>query len=182
LIEVKLPGRAGKQTGSLMSQPRVFLAYAPRGIGLRCALAYLASARDVYGWFTGPAGGTRSSLYFVVEDLYTKGPARYVAAQTLDLHTGWILDEKRCHELAALQEAFVAEWLFYRTDPGSAGELGAYSHAQLATNEVNVRYEKLGKFSKLQPNWTYYSKDFERPVLNFLAKRWPLEYRPDREP
>ena len=165
-----------------MGQPRVFLAYAPRGIGLRCALAYLASERDVYGWFTGPGIEGRASLYFVLEDFYSKGGTRYVAAQTLDLHTGWILDEKRCQELAALQEGFVAEWLFYREDPRSAGELGAFSHAQLATNEVNVRFERLGKFSKLQPNWTCYSKDFERPVLNFLAKRWPLEYRPDREP
>jgi hypothetical protein len=42
-----------------------------------------------------------------------------------------------------------------------------------------VRYAKLAKFSKLQPNWTYYSEHFEPRVLNFLAKRWPLDYRPD---
>jgi hypothetical protein len=165
-----------------MGQPRVFLAYAPRGVGLRCAIAYLVSERDVYGWFTGPGLEGRGSLYFVLEDFYSNTGTRYVAAQTLDLHTGWIMDQKRCHELAALQEAFAAEWLFDRDDPDRTGELGAFSHAQLATSDMNVRYEKLGKFSKLQPNWTYYSKDFERPVLNFLAKRWPLEYRPDREP
>jgi hypothetical protein len=171
------------QTVPVMPQPRVFLAYAPRGIGLRCALAYLASERDIYGWFTGPTDGARASLYFVIEDFYAaKGQPRYVAAQTLDLHAGWILDESRCHELASLQEGFVAEWLFFRGDPGAASDLGAYSHAQLASNEVNVRFAKLGKFSKLQPNWTYYSKDFEQPVLRYLAKRWPLEYRPDREP
>jgi hypothetical protein len=164
-----------------MGQPRVFLAYAPRGVGLRCALAYLSSPRDVYGWFTGPVYGGRASLYFVIEDLYSKGAPRYAAAQTLDLHSGWILDEARSHELAALQEAFVGEWLFHRDDPDATGDLGALAHAQLATDELNVRYEKLGRFSKLQPNWTYYSKDFERPVLNFLAKRWPLEYRPERD-
>jgi hypothetical protein len=181
LIRVKQGQGAARRLGA-MPQPRVFLAYAPRGVGLRCALAYLASDRDVYGWFTGPAHGERASLYFVVEDFYSKSGGRYVAAQTLDLHTGWILDEQRCHELAALQEAFVAEWLFQRDDPDATGELGAMRHAQLAASDVNVRYEKLGRFSKLQPNWTYYSKDFERPLLNFLAKRWPLEYRPDREP
>ena len=168
----------GVQTCAL---PILFLAYTPRGIGLRCALAYLSSERDAYGWFTGPADGARASLYFVIEDFYGKGAPRYVAAQTLDLHTGWILNESRCHELAALQEAFAAEWLLYREDPGAAGDLGAYSHAQLATNEVNVRFARLGKFSKLQPNWTYYSDDFERPVLSYLAKRWPLEYRPERD-
>ena len=166
-----------------MSQGRVFLAYAPRGIGLRCALAYLASERDVYGWFTGPTDGARASLYFVIEDFYAiRGQPRYVAAQTLDLHAGWILDQRRCQELASLQEAFAAEWLLYREDPGAVGDLGAYRHAQLAAGDVNVRFAKLGEFSKQQPNWTYCSKDFERPVLNYLAKRWPLEYRPDREP
>ena len=164
-----------------MSQPRVFLAYAPRGAGLRCALAYLACERDVYGWFTGPGQAGRTSRYFVLEDFYSKAGGRYVAAPTRDLHAGWIRDEKRCQELAALQEAFVAEWLFDRDDPDTTSEIGAFGHAQLAASDMNVRYEKLGKFSKLQPNWTYYSKDFERPVLNFLAKRWPLEYRPDRQ-
>jgi hypothetical protein len=158
--------------------PRIFLAYAPRGAGVRCALAYLASERDVYGWFTGPASGTDlTSLYFVLEDFYSKAGTRYVAAQTLDLHTGWILDEGRCQELASLQEAFVAEWLFYRGDPGAASELAVYAHAELALGDVNIRYARLDKLSKLQPNWTYYSPDFERPVLNFLSKRWPLEYR-----
>jgi len=160
--------------------PRIFLAYAPRGVGVRCALAYLSSGRDVYGWFTGPARGSDlASLYFVLEDFYSKAGPRYVAAQTLDLHTGWILDEQRCHELAALQEALVAEWLFYRDGAAATTELAVYAHAELAVGEVNIRYARLGKLSKLQPNWTYYSPDFERPVLNYLSKRWPLEYRPD---
>jgi len=162
-----------------MAPARVFIAYAPRRAGLRCALTYLSSPRDVYGWFTGPVNGGRASLYFVVEDLYSKGAPRYAAARTLELHSGWTLDQARSRELAALHEAFVGEWLFHRDDPDATGELGAFAHAQLATDELNVRYDKLGRFSKLQPNWTYYSKDFERPVLNFLAKRWPLEYRPE---
>ena len=37
-----------------MSAPKVFIAYAPRGAGLRSALAYVSAGRDVYGWFTGP--------------------------------------------------------------------------------------------------------------------------------
>ena len=34
-----------------MRDPEVFLAYAPRGPGLRCALCCAAGERDVYGWF-----------------------------------------------------------------------------------------------------------------------------------
>jgi hypothetical protein len=171
MMPMKLPGT-----------PRIFLAYAPRGAGVRCALAYLASGRDVYGWFTGPVDdASLASLYFVLEDFYSKTGPRYVAAQKLDLHTGWILDERRCQELAALQEAFVAEWLFYRDDPGATTELEVYAHAELAIGELNIRYARLGKLSKQQPNWTYYSPGFERTVLNHLSKRWPLEYRAERD-
>jgi hypothetical protein len=158
---------------------QTFLAYAPRGVGLRCALAYLATKRDVYGWFTGPRqDATLASLYFVIEDFYSQS-ARYVAAQSLDLHTGWILDQARCHELAALQEAFCAEWLWYRDDPPAAREERSYGEAELAPGEVNVRYARLEKFSTLQPTWSCYSPGFERPVLKYLSKRWPLEYRAD---
>jgi hypothetical protein len=163
-----------------MGNPRVFIAYAPRGIGLRCALAYLSSERDVYGWFTGPNGANSiASLYFVLEDFYSTAETRYVAAQALDLHTGWILDEARCHELAKLQEAFAAEWLLGRNDTRAAAELAAYARDELATGQLNLRHSRLAKLSKQQPNWTYYSPDFERPVLTFLSRRWPLEYRPE---
>ena len=37
-----------------MRSPNVFLAYAPRGVGLRCAVAYFGAGRDAFGWFTGP--------------------------------------------------------------------------------------------------------------------------------
>ena len=163
------------------ANPGVFIAYAPRGIGLRCALVYLSDGRDAYGWFTGPLDDlSPGSLYFLLEDFYSQAGTRYVAARGLDLHTGWILDERRCHELAALQEAFVAEWLFYPDDPGARKELAAYQDAELAIGEVNIRFERLGKLSKLQPNWTFYSPEFERPVLQYLVKRWPLEFRPER--
>jgi hypothetical protein len=80
-----------------------------------------------------------------------------------------------------MQEAFAHEWLFYRDEPRAAAELEAYAEAELAVGEVNVRFERLAKFSTLQPNWTWYSPRFERPVLRHLAKRWRLEYRFDQE-
>ncbi|HSJ96670.1 MAG TPA: hypothetical protein VLC53_06350, partial [Myxococcota bacterium] len=84
-----------------------------------------------------------------------------------------------CHELARLQDAFVAEWLFYPSEPGAAVQLARYAHDELATGEVNVRFERLAHFSKDQPNWTYYSPEFEDGVLKVLSRRWPLDFRPN---
>jgi hypothetical protein len=166
-----------------MKTPNVFLAYAPRGAGLRCALAYLGAERDVYGWFTGPradAGGV-ASQFFLIEDFYTNRPTRYEAVEQADLHSRWALDEARRHEAARLQDSFAREWLFYRDDPRAAAELAAYREAELAAGELNVRFERLSRFSTLQPNWTYYSPHFERGVLRHLARRWSLDYGADLE-
>ncbi len=149
---------------------------------MRCALTYLSNERDVYGWFTGPDGATgMPGLYFILEDFYSGKDPRYVAAEALDLHTGWTTDERRCHELARLQDAFSQEWLFERDDDRSAREVDEYAKGQLALGALNIRFARLSKLSKLQPTWTYYSPEFERPVLQFLSRRWPLEYRPERE-
>jgi hypothetical protein len=159
-----------------METPRIFLAYTPRGAGLRAAVAYLPRGRDVYGWYTGPrADATAASAYFLLEDLYTEGQARHASSD--DLYDGWLRDDALCHDLARLQEAFRREWLLYRGDPGAAAALDAYAREELASGEVNVRHERLTQFSKLQPTWTFYSPGFERTVLRHLAKRWPLEYR-----
>jgi hypothetical protein len=160
--------------------PNVFLAYAPRGIGLRCALGYLAAGRDAYGWFLGPrADAAMVSAFFLLEDFYSNRETRYESVEEASLHSAWGLAEDRRHELARMQETVSREWLFYRDDPRAAAELQAYAEAELAVGEVNIRFERLAKFSTLQPNWTFYSAGFERTVLHFLAKHWPLEYTPE---
>jgi len=163
-----------------MRTPRVFICYAPRA-GLRCALAYLAGERDAYGWFVGRGEGGFESAYFVLEDFYTPSETRYVAVPESDLHTKWTRDEARCHELAELQEAFRREWLFYGSDEDAAPELGEYARSELASGEVNVRFERLNRLSKEQANWTYYSRDCEHAVLKFLGAHWPLDYRVEEE-
>jgi len=160
-------------------EPRVFLAYAPRGVGLRCAVAYLASHRDAYGWFAGARNSGLASAYFVLEDFYTPRETRYIAADDADLHSRWIEDEARCHELARMQEAFRREWLAYRSDADAGKQLEAYAEAELAAGPLPIRFERLNKLSKLHPNWTYYSHDFERGVLTHLARHWPLDYGVD---
>lgn len=155
--------------------PRVFIAYAPRG-GLRCAVVYLTRGPDVYGWYTGPDGaGAAQSRYFSLDDFYTDGAARSIAIRDDDLHAGWTDDEARCHELAELQDAFVHEWLFYRADPGATGEVAKYAQAELALGEVNVKLERLARFSHQQPAWTFASPGFDMGVLQYLAARWPLD-------
>jgi hypothetical protein len=165
-----------------MKSGHVFLAYAPRGVGLRCAVAYLRGGRDAYGWFTGPRLDLSvASRYFLLEDYYSAKPPCYDEVDQTELHCDWLLDEPRRHELAGLQEAFAREWLRYRDDPRALTDLGAYARAELAAGEVCVRYERLSLFSKLQPNWTYYSCGFEYGLLRHLAGRWQLEYRAELE-
>jgi hypothetical protein len=145
--------------------PEIFLAHAPRGEGLRCALAYLSGERDVCGWFTGPRkDATIAGRFFLIENYYTNLPITYESVDTEDLHGAWSLDEARRHELAQMQEAFAHEWL-QDTDV-RAGWSG-----------LQVRRDRLDRFSQLQPNWTHYSPGFARGVLRVLAKRWPLEYQ-----
>ena len=163
-----------------MRTPNIFIAYAPHGAGLRCAIAYLASERDAYGWYTGPRDDTSvAARYFLLEDFYTNRPARDAAVDQAELHSAWALDEARRHELARMHELFVREWLFYPDDPRAAAEFRSYARAELAVGEVNLRFERISRLWILQPNWTYYSPRFERSVLRHLCRRWPLEYRLD---
>jgi hypothetical protein len=161
-----------------MRTPNIFIAYAPAGPGLRCALAYLASELDVYGWFIGPCpDGEIVRRYFLLEDFYSPRATRYEAVPEADLHSDWALAEERRHELAQMQDAFAREWLVFRDDRRAAAELQAYVEAGYAAGEVLVRFERLAKFHTEHEVWTYYSQHFEHAVLRFLAKHWPLEYR-----
>jgi hypothetical protein len=163
-----------------MQTARIFLCYAPRA-GLRCALAYLARGHDVCGWFIGPGEGRWESAYFLLEDFHTPRETRYLAVAESELHSRWTRDEAMCHELARMQEMFAREWLFYRDDPEAARDRAAYEGGELALGEVNIRYERLNRLSKLQANWTFYSHDFEHAVLKFLSEHWPLDYRVGEE-
>ena len=162
-----------------MRDPQIFIAYASRGAGLRCALAYLEDAADVYGWFAGPRHDTSvAACYFLLENFHATVRMRYEEIDQSALHSAWSLSEARRHELAAMQEAFTREWIFYRNEPRAYAELLAYGEAELAAGEINVRFECLARLSKLQPNWTYTSPRFEPSVLRALARYWTLEYRP----
>jgi hypothetical protein len=138
-----------------MHPPNIFIAYEP-GAGLHCALAYLKSGDDAYGWFTGlRRGGGVACCYFILERFYANAPDCYESVGEADLHSDWLLDEARRHELALMQARFAEEWL----------------------NEL----ERLDWSSREGRIWTLYSPGFERPVLKHLARHWTLAYRPGAE-
>ena len=160
-----------------MQTPRTFLAYAPRGPALRCAVAYIERGQDVAGWYAGNGLSGAESAYFILDDFHTPREARLRSVPDIELHSRWTTDEGLIHDLAHLQEVFMKEWLFHRGEDGAALQLARYADAGLATGILNVRYERLARFSKEQPTWTCWSRDFERGVLVPLSRRWPLDYR-----
>ncbi|MDW8468570.1 MAG: hypothetical protein RML56_05760 [Burkholderiales bacterium] len=165
-----------------MRPPECFFAYAPRGVGLLAAVAYLDADRDVYGWFAGPrADGRVLGCYFLLEGYHSSGPVVYEAVEAQDLYGGWSLEESRRHELSRLEEAVAREWLFARDDPQAEAERRSYAEAELALGALGVRFERLRRFSTDQPVWTYFSPGFQRSVLRQLARRWPLDFRPQLE-
>lgn len=159
-----------------MQTPRIFIAFAPRGGGLRCAVAYIPAGDDVIGWYLGRTEGGMESAYFVLENYYSRAPVRFAAVPEGALHSDWI-DDDAAHALAGLQEAFVNEWLFYADEIGAELQLAGYAERGLHAGDVNVRVDKLTRLGHGQANWSYYSRDFEHGVLETLSRHWALDFR-----
>jgi hypothetical protein len=174
-----------------MAIAQVHLAYAPRGAGLVCALVYLNRDPDVCGWWVGARGAETTSAYFRLEAFYTAGRTLLYATEDSDLYGGWRydltsgrpqpidplpVDSDLAHELEQLQDAFAADWLSFAGGAHAAREERAYHEAELAHGAVNLRFARLNKLDKQAPVWVYYSRGFEAAVLEFLGKRWPLDY------
>lgn len=173
-----------------MRAPEIFIAYTPRGPGLQCALVYVRTPRDVHGWLTGPCCGERFAQYFLLEDFERPTHTRYLAAN--DPFTGWIqqysprvlelepperIDEPLGHQLVQLQNEFAHEWLRYRTDPLARAEFERYERSELPAGELVVPFGRLNGLSKLQPTWRFYSAGCEHPVIGYLLRHGPLDYR-----
>jgi hypothetical protein len=174
-----------------MATPQVHLAYVPRGVGLACALVYLRKDPDVCGWWLGARGAETVTAYFRLEAFYTAGRTLFYATADSDLYGGWrydltsgrpqeihplAVDSDLAHELEQLQDAFVSEWLSLPGSTHAEQEQRAYHDAELAQGSVNIRFARLNKLDKQAPVWVYYSHGFEAAVLEFLGKRWPLDY------
>jgi len=158
--------------------PQAFVAYAPQGPGLRCAMLYFAAGEDLWGWYIGPMGKLLVADYFQVAGFHALREPRYEAVDIAGMHGRWVENRAMCRELARMQEQFARDWLVYGSAGEARAELASYERAGLAAGEVNLRFARLAELSRTLPEWTYTSPAFEPAVLTWLAARWALDYRP----
>jgi hypothetical protein len=175
-----------------MIEPRVHIAYAHRGAGVLCAAFWFVQGDHVYGWFTGAKAHERPASFFVLEHYYsTRETVCYWSVED-DVHGDWVVastsgesridrpcpvPEALCPELERLQDAFVREWLFFEGEHEE--EAAALRAHELPVLAVNIRPRKLNKLATGQAVRTYTSPGADFRVIEFLSKRWPLDYDPD---
>ena len=174
-----------------MTQHECYLAYAPRGGGLLCALAYFADGQDVSGWFIGLKDYGYPAAYFKIENFFSIEGKRFYVTAGSDVYGGWRYDYARsnpeldspapvddalCHALDKLEDAFAAEWLVCSGDERFTAEAAAYQADELPAGDVLIHHKKLAKIARDKPVWTYYSNGFNDEVLSYMTPRWPLDY------
>lgn len=172
------------------TDPRSFVAFAPYGVGVTCALFYFERGRDIYGWWIGARDSEYESAYFKLEDYFTRKVTQFYATQGADLYGGWryvysakhpALDKPLpmddvAHELDRVQGIFAAEWLFFDHSTDAESDRVAYDRMGFPVRYVNIRVERLNRLQKDEPVWRYQSHDFDTAVLDCIVRHWPLDY------
>ena len=174
-----------------MREPFAYLAYAPRGAGLLCAVVLFTVEKCVYGWYTGAQGSVFPAAFFVLEDYYSVRDTVLYRSLQDDVYDGWAIvkpatelkidqpvpvPEQLCHELEHMQNVFAQEWLFYADDPASRAEMESYRQDGLPVRPVNIKSKKLNKLERRDPVWTYAMPGLDLNVIDFLKKSWSLDY------
>ena len=175
-----------------------FLAYAPRGGGLLCAVVYRVRGDDVYGWWVGRDGNLEYAPgFFMLENYYTTHEQAFLTTRGGDLPGGWARDydarrpvldtalpveDAVARALEPLQFAFAREWLVYPEDADAAEQARCYAEAELGMGSMDagtvaVRFQCLGRFEKSQPVWRYFSLGLDYNVIERLMRCWPLDYK-----
>jgi len=175
-----------------MKTPQSYIAYAPFGVGLMCAVVYFEQGPDVYGWWTGARNSDYHCAYFKLEGYYTTKPTRFYATEGMDLYGGWKylytarepdldkplpVEDAAAHELDRVQGIFASEWLVYEDDPHVEAEREAYGKMGLPLGHVAVRSKRLGKLDETEAVWIHRSHELDAGVVDFLQRFWPLDYR-----
>lgn len=178
-----------------MIEPQTYIAYAPRGPGVMCALLYVVDGEDVYGWYTGARGAELSASYFMLDGYYAQRQTTFFRSRDDDVYGAWLqrvqaeerpidppspVPETLRHELERMQDAFTREWLFYADAPGTQADADIYRTRELSVQPVNVRARKLNKLNTRDPVWTYGSRGCDVGIIEFLGTCWELDYRPER--
>jgi hypothetical protein len=174
------------------TDPQTFIAFAPFGVGILCALFYITRGSDVYGWWIGARDTEYRSAFFELEGYFTTRPTRFYATEGMDLYRGWrflyssdpplldkliSVDDEVVHDLDRLQDLFLAEWLFFEEDAAVEEDRAEYERANFPLRHVNLRTKRLGKFNQHEPTWIYRSPGFDMEVLRYLQRYWPLDYQ-----
>ncbi len=176
-----------------MIEPKTYLAFAPRGPGLMCALLYFTDERNAYGWYTGSRAGEFPARFFMLEDYFSPHETRFYASIADDVYSGWVrraksgetpldppapVPEPLLHELERLQDAFAREWLVYADDARADENASTYAERQLAFGPVALRADKLGKLRNDEAVWTYVSHDCDLNIVGYLRRHWSLDDQP----
>ncbi len=165
-----------------------YLAYAPRGVGLLCAVACFTVEENVYGWYVGASGNEYASAFFLLERFYSRHATAFHHTSGDDLYGAWVTDfpplqqplegsplpEALSHELGRAQNA--QHWLVYRNDPGAEPEIAACRAAELPLGTVGVRNARLNQFDRSDAVWTHSTARFDLHVLDYLKDNWPLDF------
>jgi hypothetical protein len=175
-----------------VTTPQQFIAYAPYGVGVMCALVCFERGANVYGWWIGARDAEWHTAYFKLEDFFTTRQTRFLATEGMDLYGGWkrlysarepeldkpepVADDA-AHELDRVQGMFAAECLFFEDDAAAAAERKAYERYNLPLAHVNVRAKMLNKLDKNRAVWAFRSHEFDGTILDYLQRHWPLDYR-----
>ncbi|HUG26353.1 hypothetical protein [Piscinibacter sp.] len=174
-----------------MSQAQVHLAYAPRGVGLLYAVMWFAVGDHVYGWCIGSKDGGHLAFYFMLQDYFAHGETHLYRSVEDDVYGAWVearpagdmvlphpppVPEAVCHELNRLQDQFVRHWLFFDDDPLVDDEAQAMRARELSVRHVNIRASRLDKLATAAAVWRFNSPDADAQVLDFLSRRWPLDF------
>jgi len=174
-----------------MKEPQVYLACAPKGLGLICGLMLIAGDSDVYGWYTGAANGKFPMSFFMLEDFYSLHGTVFYRSLQNDVYGDWALvqseaevkidkpiplPEDMCHELERIQDMFVREWLFCANDPESTPHIHWYREHGLLMQQVNLRQDTLNKLDQSDTVWTYKKPLLDMNIISFLEQHWALDY------
>lgn len=184
--------RAERKSSHMSSDPQCFLAYAPRGVGLLCAVVYTVRNDDVCGWWVGAMSSEYQTGFFLLENYFSPNEKAFYATKSGDLYGGWVFDydanpteldkpvtvnETICHDLEHIQFVFAQEWLSFPGDADAMQEMERYHQAELAHQDVNVKFHRLKRLDKDEPAWVYRSAGVDLNIIKRLMCDWPLDCR-----
>ena len=184
--------RGEPRASHITSDPQTFVAYAPWGVGLLCAVVYRAREHDVCGWWVGAVGSEYQTAFFKLENYYARYENAFYATRGGDLYGGWVydydaepplldkpvrVDDALCHDLEHVQYVFAREWLTFPGDPAAEAELARYRAAELAHQGINIRFDRLNHLDKSQPTWAHLSAQLDVNIISRLMRDWPLDCR-----